>query len=100
VIEAMSHGLALIVADRGGPGFVIDDSCGIRVPVTNPETFAAHIADAIRKLAAAPELVTAMGIAAREKVGSQFLWDMKIERIEEIYRRVSVDRGVANSRVA
>ncbi len=100
VFEAMSHGLALIVADRGGPGFVIDDSCGIRVPVTNPETFAAQIADAIRKLAAAPELVTAMGMAAREKVGSQFLWDMKIERIEEIYRRVSADRAAANSRVA
>ena len=67
VFEAMSHGLALIVADRGGPGFVIDDSCGIRIPVTNPETFADQIADAIRKLAAAPELVARDGHSRARK---------------------------------
>jgi glycosyltransferase involved in cell wall biosynthesis len=98
VFEAMSHGLAMIVADRGGPGFVVDDACGIRIPVTDPEQFAAQIADAIRKLAAAPELVTAMGAAAREKIRLQFLWDMKIERIGEIYHRVS-DYATASSQV-
>jgi len=100
VFEAMSHGLAMIVADRGGPGFVVDDSCGIRIPVTDPERFADQIAGAIRKLAAAPDLVAAMGKAAREKIQRQFLWDMKIERIEEIYRRVSAEYAVANPRVA
>jgi glycosyltransferase involved in cell wall biosynthesis len=100
VFEAMSHGLAMIVADRGGPGFVVDDACGIRIPVTDPEQFATRIADAIRKLAAAPELVAAMGTAAREKIRLQFLWDMKIERIGEIYHRVSADYATANSRVS
>lgn len=97
VFEAMSHGLAMIVADRGGPGFVVDDACGIRIPVTDPEQFAAQIADAIRKLAAAPELVAAMGAAAREKVRLQFLWDMKIERIGEIYGRVLANRETTHS---
>jgi len=99
VFEAMSHGLAMIVADRGGPGFVVDETCGFRIPVTDPEQFAAQIADAIRKLAAAPELVAAMGAAAREKVRLQFLWDMKIERIGEIYHRVSANYAAASSRV-
>ncbi len=99
VFEAMSHGLAMIVADRGGPGFVVDDGCGIRIPVTEPEKFAFQIAEAIRKLAAEPELVAAMGAAAREKVRRQFLWDAKIERIEEIYGRVSADYAITSSRV-
>jgi glycosyltransferase involved in cell wall biosynthesis len=95
VLEAMSHGLATIVADRGGPGYVVDDACGIRVTVTDPERFACEIADAIRMLAAAPDLVASMGKAARERIKREFLWDAKIERIEKIYDRVlASQRGV------
>lgn len=100
VFEAMSHGLAMIVADRGGPGFVVDDACGIRIAVTDPEQFATQIADAIRKLAAASDLVAAMGRAAREKIRREFLWDMKIERVGEIYKRVSAEYATTHSRVA
>jgi glycosyltransferase involved in cell wall biosynthesis len=85
VIEAMSHGLALIVADRGGPGFVVDDSCGLRIPVTEPAQFSSQIAAAIRELLLDPDLVARMGVAAREKVSHQFLWDVKIRLLEEIY---------------
>jgi len=91
VFEAMSHGLAMIVADRGGPGFVVDDTCGIRIPVMEPQQFASQIADAIRKLAANPGLVAAMGAAAREKVRQRFLWDAKVDRIGEIYQRMATD---------
>ena len=89
VVEAMSHGLAMIVADRGGPGFVVDDTCGIRIPVMDPKQYARQIADGVRKLAGAPDLVAAMGAAAREKIRGQFLWDKKVERVEEIYSSVS-----------
>ena len=88
VIEAMSHGLALIVADRGGPGFVVDDECGFRIPVADPQHFASQIAEAIHKLALEPNLVVVMGTAAREKVRRQFLWDVKIDRMIEIYYKV------------
>jgi glycosyltransferase involved in cell wall biosynthesis len=85
VVEAMSHGLAMIVADRGGPGFVVDESCGFRVPVIDPTQFADGIAACIRKLAAEPRLVESMGGAAREKIRQEFLWDAKIARLEEMY---------------
>jgi glycosyltransferase involved in cell wall biosynthesis len=88
IMEAMSYGLASIVADRGGPGFVVDDQCGIRIPVSEPQKFASQIAEAIRILAQDPALVAAMGKASREKVRLQYLWDGKIERMEGIYRRV------------
>lgn len=99
IIEAMSHGLAMIVADRGGPGCVVDDACGIRVPVTNPEQFACDIADAVRKVAASPALVAAMGEAARGKICREFLWDRKIERIERIYDRILTSNAVGELRL-
>jgi len=89
VIEAMSNGLAPIVADRGGPGYAVDDTCGIRVPVTSPERFACDVAAAVRRLAASPELVASMGKAAREKVGREFLWDAKIRTVEGVYDRAT-----------
>lgn len=88
VIEAMSHGLAMIVADRGGPGYVVDDATGIRVPVRDPGSFADEIAAAIRRLAGSPELVTAMGKAARKKIDREFLWNAKIEKLEQVYDQV------------
>jgi glycosyltransferase involved in cell wall biosynthesis len=88
VLEAMSYGLAMVVADRGGPGFVVDEACGFRVPVADPQQFADGIAACIRRLAAEPRLVESMGAAAREKIRQKFLWDAKVERLEEIYRSV------------
>lgn len=87
VLEAMSYGLAMIVADRGGPGFVVDDSCGFRIPVIKPEQFSTGIADCIRKFIADKELALQMGAAAREKVARQFMWDAKVDRMCELYER-------------
>jgi len=92
VLEAMSYGLPLIVADRGGPGFVVDDTCGFRIPVVNPEQFASLIAAAICKFTQTPDLVARMGAAAREKVRQQFLWSSKVGQMTDMYERVLAAR--------
>ncbi|MBC7740476.1 MAG: glycosyltransferase, partial [Candidatus Saccharibacteria bacterium] len=35
--EAMRNALPIITAARGGPDFIVDDSCGFRIPVTTPD---------------------------------------------------------------
>jgi glycosyltransferase involved in cell wall biosynthesis len=97
VIEAMSHGLPLIVADQGGPGFVVDDDCGFRIPVEDPQKFASRIASAIRELASAPNRIISMGSAAREKVERKFLWEAKADRMTELYEKVLVNRRDSKS---
>jgi hypothetical protein len=52
--EAMRHGLPVVTADRGGPAWIVDDACGLRLPVTDPAAFAADIAAALRRLAVRP----------------------------------------------
>ena len=88
VIEAMSHGLAMIVADRGGPSFVVDETCGFRVPVVNSTQFSSELATAIRKLVGAPHLVNTFGRAARDRIKREFLWDAKIDRLGKLYNCV------------
>ncbi len=33
VLEALAHGLPVVCLDLGGPGVIVDDSCGIKLPV-------------------------------------------------------------------
>jgi glycosyltransferase involved in cell wall biosynthesis len=86
--EAMRHGLPVITAARGGPDFIIDDSCGLRIPVTTPQRFASDIATAIRDLAGAPDRLSQLGEAARDKVATQGLWPAKAARMVALYESI------------
>lgn len=89
VFEALSFGLPVIVADRGGPGHVVDDSCGFKIAVTEPKLFAQQIASAARTLAAMPELRRRLSIGAIEKMTEIGLWPAKIERLLSLYQQIT-----------
>lgn len=95
--EAMRHGLPVITAARGGPEFIIDDSSGLRLPVTTPEDYVAAISDAIRQLYHAPDQVAALGAGARAKVLAEGLWSHKADRLVELYRDLIAPSGRAVS---
>jgi glycosyltransferase involved in cell wall biosynthesis len=86
--EAMSYGLPLIVSDIGGPGNVVDDTCGIRVHPVTPVQYAEEIAAAIAKLVARPKLRRTLGEGARRRVADIALWDNKVRDLEQIYAEV------------
>ncbi|NVJ96672.1 MAG: glycosyltransferase family 4 protein [Alphaproteobacteria bacterium] len=92
VYEALSFGLPVIAADRGGPGHVVDDSCGFKVPITSPDAFAADIASAIRTLHAMPALRARLGEGALERMQSIALWPQKIDRLITYYAEICVSR--------
>lgn len=86
--EAMRHGLPVITADRGGPAWIIDQSSGIRVPVTEPEAFARDIASSLRLLAEEPALRKRLGEGARNKVGREGIWPAKAAALVELYKDI------------
>ena len=88
LFEAMRHGLPVITTDIGGPGYIVTDSCGIRVPAIDPKQLAEDLALAIRRLAEDPELLKTLGTGARARVEEIGLWDRKIERILEFYSKI------------
>ena len=86
--EAMRWGLPVITAARGGPDSIIDDRCGYRVPVTDPQTFARDLSLAIRTLDDNPDLRLRLGRGARAKVGREGLWPQKARALVALYRSV------------
>ena len=94
--EAMRHGLPVVTADRGGPGWIVDDASGLRVPVTDPVTYAADIAAALRRLAEDPALAARLGEGARAKVAREGLWSSKAEGLVALYLDVLARRQDRN----
>lgn len=91
--EAMAHGLPVITAGYGGPDFIVDDSAGIRIPPTDPESFAEGIAAAIRALAEDPARRLALGAGAMARLQSFGTWDDKAEAMLALYRQAIAAHG-------
>jgi glycosyltransferase involved in cell wall biosynthesis len=90
VLEAMSFGLPLVVADRGGPANVVDASCAIAVPAVDPEQFARDLATGLAPLLDDSGLRAQMGAAARRRVADVALWDRKATAMQALYDDVVV----------
>ncbi len=85
VFEALSQGLPVITSTEGGPGYVVDATCGMRVPPSDPESYPKHLADCIKSLASDPRRVAALSAGAIERMKEIALWPRKIERLIELY---------------
>jgi glycosyltransferase involved in cell wall biosynthesis len=88
ILEAMSYGLPVIALKLHGARVVLDDSCGILVPVVSKEQMVKDFRDAIIKLYYDPELRRKLGEAGRKRVEESHLWEKKAQRMSEIYRQV------------
>ena len=86
VLEAMACGLPVICLDAGGPALAVDETCGVKVPLTSRAEVVARLAAAIRGYASDPELRSRHGSAARARVAAEFDWQRKGEALDAIYR--------------
>jgi glycosyltransferase involved in cell wall biosynthesis len=75
-----------IVSSAGSAKLLEHGRTGLIVPNGDVNAFAA----AIVRLAADPQLSSALGNAAREYVERNYSWDQAAERLERIYERVAV----------
>ena len=86
VLEAMAASRPVIATDWGGPSDYLDPSCGILVPPSDRGRFEAGLTEAMVRLAQSPTLRERMGRAGYRKVAERFDWEVKVDRILEIYR--------------
>lgn len=93
VFEALAHGLPVVAADRGGPGHVVDETCGARVPVTTPDAFADGLARAVEALAADPGRRAALAAGARRRAEAVGSWARKLDWAVARYHEVVAARA-------
>ena len=86
VLEAMALGLCPVVVDYGGPGELVDASCGRLVALSNRQEIARSMRDTLSQLAADPSMARSLGEAARDRVLGRFTWAAKAEWTCALYR--------------
>lgn len=96
-LEAMSHGLPLVVCDRGGPGANVTEDCAFVLPAESPGQLARDVAAAVRRLVTEPDLRLRMGEAARAHAVAEHLWDRRVDQMVELYEQVAAARPAAGA---
>ncbi len=86
VLEAMALGLCPIVVDYGGPGELVDASCGCLIPMASRGELVKRLQAELADLAEQPSRMREMGTAARARVLTRFTWDAKARWTSEIYQ--------------
>ncbi|HUG23781.1 glycosyltransferase family 4 protein [Piscinibacter sp.] len=95
VLEAMSMSKPVIATAWGGPLDYLDEHCGVLVSPRDRASLVEGLANAFVKLAQAPEECRAMGRKGREKVLRDYDWDVKVDRVMALYRRVCSEKPLA-----
>jgi glycosyltransferase involved in cell wall biosynthesis len=90
-IEALALGLPIVCLDHCGFGGVVDETCGIKVPVKTPASVVAGLATGIARLAEdeALRFDLAKGAVLRAQ---DFSWEQKAAAVDRIYRRKVAER--------
>lgn len=85
VLEAMASGVPAICLDIAGPGVLVDNDSGIKVPISSPEIAIENLYEGLSYLASNREKCHTMGINAATRVRSKLSWNSKISSMEKIY---------------
>ena len=84
-VEAMANSLPVICLDAGGPGLIVTDDCGVRIPLGTRDEIAAGLAAAVQRYAAEPSLLREHGLNARKRIAEHFDWSVQARRMDTIY---------------
>ena len=84
VVEAMAVGRPVVCFDISGPGFHIDESCGVKIKPVSPQQSVRDFAEALEKLCKNPLLRDSLGRKARQKAEDIYNWDKLGVRLKKI----------------
>ncbi len=88
VVEAMASGLACVVVDYGGPGIIVTNECGIKIPLADRNELITRFREELEELAKDRDCRNRLGRAAQERVHRSFTWDAKARMYVQVYRWV------------
>lgn len=88
VLEAMAAGVPVVCLDYGGPGVLVDESCGFKIAARTPAEAVEGMCRALTTLAKDPALRERMGQAARARAAA-LAWDKRVVGMLECYRELA-----------
>lgn len=93
VLEAMAAGLPPVVVDYAGPGEIVSETSGYRVPLGSYASLVEGFRRVFTEMVERPDEVAAKGRCARARVDRHFTWDAKARQMLRVYDWVRGHRG-------
>jgi glycogen synthase len=85
VLEAMSLGIVPVVVDYAGPGELVTEEVGYKVPLGTRREIIERLRRLLEHLARQPAELGARSLAARKRVQELFTWEAKARQVMEVY---------------
>jgi|SRR6056297_888265 len=85
VLEAMALGVVPMVVDYAGPGELVDDTVGFKVPVGSRAEIVAGFSAVLDTVLADPGLLAPRAAAARQRVADHYTWSAKAAKVARVY---------------
>jgi len=86
VLEAMSLGIVPVVVNYAGPGELVTDDVGYKLPLGSRQQIVEHLRSLIRDLSRKPDEIHTRSVAARQRVHELFTWEVKARQVAEVYQ--------------
>lgn len=86
ILEAMLAGLPIICLDLGGPGYLVNDDCGIKVPASSPGQAIEDLAKSLQRLRENEDLRASMGAAGSLRAVALFDWNRKGDEMLTLFK--------------
>ncbi len=87
VTESLQNGLPVLCHDACGHGTIINDSCGIKIPMINFDKSIQLFAEAIIKIISDPNLLNKLSNGALERA-KEISWDLKAQTMYKHYKKI------------
>lgn len=97
VLEAIQNNLPVVCFDTCGQGDIVDETVGVKVPLTNGEQSPNDFADVLKVLINDQNKLIEMKEACIERQ-KQLSWDRKIQSVMEIYENLIKESAMPKSR--
>ena len=83
--EAMLAGCVPVVADCGGPSFMVAEECGYKIPVVNREQMVAQMADTIIAIDRNRQIILEKGRAAARRIATELSEENYRNKVNAVY---------------
>lgn len=93
IVEAMAVGVVPVVVDYGGPGDLVSEATGYKLPIGPREAIVRDLRRVLESLAADPSAVDVKSQAARSDVEARLTWSAKAQQVLQVYREVMRPRA-------
>jgi glycosyltransferase involved in cell wall biosynthesis len=85
VLEAMALGVVPVIVDYAGPGELVSDGIGYKVPIGSRAEIVGRLEDTFVQIAEDPSGLAAMATRGREVVNSRYTWQAKARQVLQVY---------------